>query len=138
MGVNLSDLENAIECLFPHPENITDESIRRACVNRKYYYIYHLLLDFINEYLPEYDLSDKGSFPNTGSHRRIYLVFEDVFKKTNNKKLEKLYLKYADFLSKRCDADYHLGLNFHEFDFKQALKYSKDIPHLIEQLRKEI
>lgn len=130
MSVSNSDLEGAVSSLFPQPEMITDEAIQRACVNRKYYITYHCLLSIIGEHFPNYDMSNEGMFGNTGSHNRVYLVFDDIYKYTNCKNAQRLSIKFTNFLSKRHKADYNLNEDFSEFDYKQALKFAIDIPEL--------
>ena len=134
MSVSNSDLEGAAASLFPQPEIITDEAIQRACVNRKYYITYHCLLSIIGEYFPNYDMSNEGMFGNTGSHNRVYLVFDDIYKNTKCKNAQRLSLKFTNFLSKRHKADYDLNEDFSEFDYKQALKFAIDIPELADKI----
>lgn len=136
MSVSGIELERVVASLFPNPEVITDEATRRACVNRKYYITYHCLLNIISKNFPNYDMSNEGMFGNTGSHKRVYLVFDDIYKNTGSKDAQRISIKFANFLSKRHKADYYLDEDFSEFDYKQALKFAIDIPQLAESLVK--
>lgn len=134
MSVSNFDLECAVISLFPDPEAIIDEATQRACVNRKYYMTYHLLLNMIDEYFPNYDMSNDGMFGNTGSHNRVYLVLDDIYRNTKCKNAQRLSIKFTNFLSKRHKADYKLNEDFSEFDYKQALKFAIDIPELADKI----
>lgn len=136
MSVSNIELERVVASLFPDPEVITDEATQRACINRKYYITYHCLLNIISKHFPNYDMSNDGMFGNTGSHKRVYLVFDDIYKKTMSKDAQRLSIKFTNFISKRHKADYDLDENFSEFDYKQALKFAVDIPELAESLVK--
>lgn len=136
MSVSDVELERVVASLFPNLEVITDEATQRACINRKYYITYHFLLDVISKHFPNYDMSDKGMFGNTGSHNRVYLVFDDIYKNTGSKDAQRISIKFTNFLSKRHKADYDLNEDFSEFDYKQALKFAIDIPELAESLVK--
>lgn len=131
MSVTISDLEKAVTSLFPNPITVSDEAIRRACTNRHYYVTYHRLLQAIEQNFTQYDMSDEGTFGATGSHRRVYLVLDDIYRETKSKEARKLSLKFDNFLSKRHKADYHLDKNFDNFDYEQILKFADDIPKLV-------
>lgn len=134
MSVNNSDLERAAVSLFPSPEIITDEATQRACVNRKYYITYHFLLNIIAKYFPSYDMSDEGTFGYTGSHKRVFLVFDDIYRNTTCKNARKLSVVFTNFLSKRHKADYDLDEDFSKFDYEQCLKFAADIPELAKKV----
>lgn len=134
MSVNILDLEQAAISLFPNAEGISNEAIQRAFTNRQYYITYHRLLQLIEKHFTQYDMSDEGTFGNTGSHKRVYFVLDDIYRNTNSKEAQKLSLKFTNFLSKRHKADYHLEKNFDEFDYKQILKFASEIPQLADTL----
>lgn len=131
MSVTISDLEKAVTDLFPDAFAVLDEATRRACTNRQYYVTYHRLLQAIEQHFTQYDMSDEGTFGATGSHRRVFLVLDDIYRETKSKEAQKLSLKFDNFLSKRHKADYHLDKNFDKFDYKQILDFANDIPKLL-------
>ena len=137
MSVSIDDLQQAVGSLFPNPESLTNEALRRAYINRQYYVTYHRLLNIIQENFTQYDMSNEGTFGNTGSHKRVYYVFDDIFDKTKSKNAQRLSLKFTSFLSMRHKADYHLDININQFEFSQALKFAKDIPELADKIVQE-
>lgn len=137
MSTEVEEFNVVVDTLFPNKELITDEALRRACVNRVYYAIYHHLLKIIGTHFPCYDLSNDGMFGNTGAHKRVFYVLDDIYKNSGSKLAQKLSLKFDDMLSKRHKADYYLGDDFTEFDFKQVLSFYKDIPLIAQKLIQE-
>ena len=137
MSVSIDDLQQVVSSLFPHPESITNEALQRACINRQYYVTYHRLLNVIQKHFTQYDMSNEGTFGNTGSHKRVYYVFDDIFANTKSKNAQRLSIKFTTFLSMRHKADYNLDKDINEFDFKQALKFSTDIIELSEKIVQE-
>ena len=134
MSVTLDELKQAIDHLFPDPKNITEEAIQRACINRHYYLIYSTMLAVIRDNFPQYDMSRDGSFKNTGSHNRVFLVFEEMAEQKDSKVAKKLALQFTDFLTKRHKADYRLDENFSSGEYAQCLRYADRIPELAQAL----
>ncbi len=134
MSVTLDELKQAIDHLFPDPKNITEEAIQRACINRHYYLIYSTMLAVIRDNFPQYDMSRDGSFKNTGSHNRVFLVFEEMAEQKDSKVAKKLALQFTDFLTKRHKADYRLDENFSSGEYAQCLRYAERIPELAQAL----
>lgn len=138
MSIAAHDLKRVAEELFPEPVAVTDEALRRACVNRKYYATYHYLLDVIEANFPNYIVrGDNRTFGNTGTHHQLFHVFDDIYKNSHSKYAQRVSLKFTNFLTKRHAADYHLNEDFSEFDYKQALKFAEDIPKLADELVKK-
>lgn len=134
MSVTINELEQAINSLFPNPKDITEEAIQRACINRHYYLIYYMMLTVIKDNFPQYDMSRDGSFNNTGSHKRVFLVFEGLAESTNSKTAQRLALQFTDFLTKRHKADYKLDESFSKGEYAQCLRYADRIPELAQAL----
>lgn len=134
MSVTINELKQAIDQLFPNPKDITEEAIQRACINRHYYLIYYTMLTVIKDNFPQYDMSRDGSFNNTGSHKRVFLVFEEVAELTDSKTAKKLALQFTNFLTKRHKADYKLDENFSSGEYSQCLRYAERIPELAQAL----
>ncbi len=134
MSVTLDELKQAIDHLFPDPKNITEEAIQRSCINRHYYLIYSTMLAVIRENFPQYDMSREGSFNNTGSHNRVFLVFEEIAELTDSKTAKRLALQFTDFLTKRHKADYKLDKTFSSGEYAQCLRYVERIPELAQAL----
>lgn len=134
MSVTINELEQAINSLFPNPKDITEEAIQRACINRYYYLIYSTMLMVINDNFPRYDMSRNGSFSNTGSHNRVFCVFEEIAELTGSKTAERLSLQFTDFLTKRHKADYKLDESFSSGEYAQCLRYAERIPELAQAL----
>jgi len=134
LSVTIEDLKQAVDHLFPNPKGITEEAIQRACINRHYYLIYYAMLIFIKDNFPQYDMSRDGSFSNTGSHNRVFCVFEEIAELTGSKKAEMLSLQFTNFLTKRHKADYKLDENFSSGEYSQCLKYAERIPELAQAL----
>ena len=134
MSVTINELKQAIDQLFPNPKDITEEAIQRACINRHYYLIYYTMLTVIKDNFPQYDMSRDGSFNNTGSHKRVFLVFEEVAELTDSKMAKKLALQFTNFLTKRHKADYKLDENFSSGEYSQCLRYAERIPELAQAL----
>lgn len=123
-------MKQAVDHLFPNPKTIEDEAIQRACINRHYYLIYYMMLNVIKDNFPQYDMSRDGSFNNTGSHKRVFLVFEEIAELTESKAAKRLALQFTDFLTKRHKADYRLEENFSSGEYAQCLRYADRIPEL--------
>ncbi|MGO2339749.1 MAG: hypothetical protein ACTH5M_04015 [Psychrobacter sp.] len=134
MSVTINELEQAINSLFPNPKNITAEAVQRACINRHYYLIYYTMLIVIKDNFPQYDMSREGSFNNTGSHNRVFCVFEDIAELTGSKAAKRLALQFTDFLTKRHKADYKLDETFSSSEYSQCLRYAERIPELAQAL----
>ncbi len=134
MSVTIDELKQAIDSLFPNPKNIKEEAIQRACINRHYYLIYYTMLTVIEDNFPQYDMSREGSFSNTGSHKRVFCVFEDIAERTGIKEAEMLSMQFADFLTKRHKADYYLDESFSTGEYSQCLRYAERIPELAQKL----
>lgn len=134
MSVTINELEQAIDQLFPNSKDITEEAIQRACINRHYYLIYSTMLMVINDNFPQYDMSRDGSFSNTGSHNRVFCVFEEIAELTGSKTAERLSLQFTDFLTKRHKADYKLDESFSSGEYAQCLRYAERIPELAQAL----
>ncbi|WP_367109577.1 hypothetical protein [uncultured Psychrobacter sp.] len=134
MSVTIEDLKQAIDYLFPNPKEIKEEAIQRACINRHYYLIYYTMLIIIKDNFPQYDMSRNGSFNNTGSHNRVFLVFEEIAELTDSKTAKKLALQFTDFLTKRHKADYKLDETFSSGEYAQCLRYAERIPELAQAL----
>ena len=134
MSVTINELKQAIDYLFPNPKDITEEAIQRACINRHYYLIYYALLIVIKDNFPQYDMSKNGSFSNTGSHNRVFCVFEEIAELTGNKTAKRLSLQFTDFLTKRHKADYKLDESFSKAEYAQCLRYAERIPELVQAL----
>ena len=134
MSVTLNELKQAIDHLFPDPKAITEEAIQRACINRHYYLIYSTMLAVIRDNFPQYDMSRDGSFNNTGSHNRVFLVFEEIAELTDSKTAKRLALQFTDFLTKRHKADYKLDETFSSGEYAQCLRYADRIPELAQAL----
>ncbi|WLP93376.1 hypothetical protein [Psychrobacter sp. M13] len=134
MSVTIKDLKQAIDQLFPNPKNITEEAIQRACINRHYYLIYSTMLTVIRDNFPQYDMSRDGSFKNTGSHNRVFLVFEEIAELTDSKTAKMLSLQFTNFLTKRHKADYKLDETFSSGEYAQCLRYADRIPELAQAL----
>ena len=134
MSVTIEDLKQAVDSLFPNPKAITEEVLQRACINRHYYLIYHRVLTVIRNNFPQYDMSRDGSFNNTGSHKRVFCVFEEIAELTDSKASKKLALQFTDFLTKRHKADYKLDENFSSGEYAQCLRYVERIPELAQVL----
>lgn len=137
MSVTIEDLKRAVDHLFPNPKAITDEAIQRACINRHYYLIYYAMLIVIEDNFPQYDMSRQGSFSHTGSHNRVFCVFEELAELTGSKKAKQLSLQFTDFLTKRHKADYRLNETFSSGEYAQCLRYAERIPELAQALIKE-
>lgn len=127
-------MKQAVDHLFPNPKTIEDEAIQRACINRHYYLIYYMMLNVIKDNFPQYDMSRDGSFNNTGSHKRVFLVFEEIAELTESKAAKRLALQFTDFLTKRHKADYRLEENFSSGEYAQCLRYADRIPELAQAL----
>ena len=134
MSVTINELKQAIDHLFPDPKNITEEAIQRACINRHYYLIYSTMLEVIRDNFSQYDMSRDGSFKNTGSHNRVFLVFEEIAEQKDSKVAKKLALQFTDFLTKRHKADYKLDETFSSGEYAQCLRYADRIPELAQAL----
>ncbi|MES1964787.1 hypothetical protein M0N77_05500 [Psychrobacter sp. AH5] len=134
MSVTIEDMKQAVDHLFPNPKTIEDEAIQRACINRHYYLIYYMMLNVIKDNFPQYDMSRDGSFNNTGSHKRVFLVFEEIAELTESKAAKRLALQFTDFLTKRHKADYRLEENFSSGEYAQCLRYADRIPELAQAL----
>ena len=134
MSVTINELKQAIDQLFPNPKDITEEAIQRACINRHYYLIYYTMLTVIKDNFPQHDMSRDGSFNNTGSHKRVFLVFEEVAELTDSKTAKKLALQFTNFLTKRHKADYKLDENFSSGEYSQCLRYAERIPELAQAM----
>lgn len=134
MSVTIKDLKQSIDYLFPNPQDIADEAIQRACINRHYYLIYSTMLMVIKDNFPQYDMSRDGSFSNTGSHNRVFCVFEEIAELTGSKTAERLSLQFTDFLTKRHKADYKLDESFSSGEYSQCLRYAERIPELAQAL----
>ena len=134
MSVTIEDLQQAVDSLFPDPRAITDEALQRACINRHYYLIYYMMLTVIRDNFPQYDMSREGSFNNTGSHNRVFCVFEEMAEQKNSKAAKKLSLQFTNFLTKRHKADYRLDENFSSGEYAQCLRYTDRIPELAQAL----
>lgn len=134
MSVTLDELKQAIDSLFPNPETITAEAVQRACINRHYYLIYYAMLIVIKDNFPQYDMGRDGSFSNTGSHDRVFRVFEDIAELTDSKFAKRLALQFTDFLTKRHKADYKLDESFSSGEYDQCLRYVDRIPQLAQAL----
>lgn len=134
MSVTINELKQAIDHLFPNPKDITEEAIQRACINRHYYLIYYTMLTVIKDNFPKYDMSRDGSFNNTGSHNRVFCVFEEIAELTDSKIAKKLSLQFSNFLTKRHKADYKLDENFSSGEYAQCLRYADRIPELAQAL----
>ena len=137
MSVTLDELKQAIDSLFPNPKTITAEAVQRACINRHYYLIYYAMLIVIRDNFPQYDMSREGSFNNTGSHNRVFCVFEEIAELTGSKKAKRLSLQFTDFLTKRHKADYKLDESFSTGEYSQCLRYAERIPELAQELIEE-
>lgn len=79
-------------------------------------------------------MSRDGSFKNTGSHDRVFRVFEDLAELTDSKAAKKLALQFTDFLTKRHKADYKLDESFSSGEYAQCLRYIDRIPELAQAL----
>ena len=134
MSVTIEGLKQAVDQLFPNPKAITEEAIQRACINRHYYLIYYAMLIVIKDNFPQYDMSRDGSFSNTGSHNRVFCVFEEMAEQEGSKSAKKLALQFTDFLTKRHKADYKLDENFSSGEYTQCLNYANRIPELAQAL----
>ncbi len=134
MSVTIDELKQAIDSLFPNPKTIKEEAIQRACINRHYYLIYYAMLVVIKDNFPQYDMSREGSFNNTGSHKRVFCVFEEMAELTGSKEAERLSLQFYDFLTKRHKADYKLDESFSSGEYSQCLRYVERIPELAQAL----
>lgn len=134
MSVTINELKQAIDHLFPNPQDITEEAVQRACINRHYYFIYSTMLAVIKDNFPQYDMGRDGSFSNTGSHDRVFRVFEDIAELTDSKTAKRLALQFTDFLTKRHKADYKLDETFSIGEYSQCLRYAKRIPELAQSL----
>lgn len=134
MSVTIEDLKQAVDHLFPNPEAITEEAIQRACINRHYYLIYYAMLRVTKDNFPQYDMSRDGSFKNTGSHNRVFRVFEEMAEQKGSKAAKKLALQFTDFLTKRHKVDYKLDENFSSGEYTQCLNYANRIPELAQAL----
>ena len=134
MSVTLDELKQAIDSLFPNPKAITAEAVQRACINRHYYLIYYAMLIVIKDNFPQYDMSRDGSFKNTGSHDRVFRVFEEIAELTDSKTAKRLALQFTDFLTKRHKADYKLDETFSSGEYSQCLRYAERIPELAQAL----
>ncbi len=133
--IDNNDMQAVVNELFPNPTNITNEAMQRAFVNRSYYVIYHQLLSMIEQYYPQFDMSDNGEFGNTGSHNRIFLALKELMESDkSNKNMQMLAYKFRDFLSKRHKADYKLDDTFSEMEYRQVLRYVEKIPLLINKV----
>lgn len=88
----------------------------------------------IKDNFPQYDMSRDGSFNNTGSHNRVYCVFEEIAELTNSKKAKMLSLQFSTFLTKRHKADYKLEDTFSSGEYSQCLRYVERIPELAQEL----
>ena len=134
MSVTIEDLRQAVDSLFPNPKSITEEALQRACINRHYYLIYYKMLSVISDNFPQYDMSRDGSFNNTGSHKRVFCVFEEIAELTDSKAAKRLALQFTDFLTKRHKADYNLDQSFSSGEYAQCLRYVERIPELAQAL----
>lgn len=134
MSVTINELEQAIDHLFPNPKDIIEEAIQRACINRHYYLIYSTMLMVIKDSFPQYDMGRDGSFKNTGSHDRVFRVFEELAEQKDSKAAKKLALQFTDFLTKRHKADYKLDESFSKGEYAQCLRYAERIPELAQAL----
>lgn len=92
------------------------------------------MLMVIKENFPQYDMSRDGSFNNTGSHKRVFLVFEEIAELTKSKASKRLALQFTDFLTKRHKADYKLDESFSSDEYAQCLRYAERIPELAQAL----
>lgn len=137
MSVTLDELKQAIDSLFPNAKAITAEAVQRACINRHYYLIYYTMLNVIKDNFPQYDMSRDGSFKNTGSHDRVFRVFEEMAEQRDSKAAKKLALQFTDFLTKRHKADYKLDETFSSGEYSQCLRYAERIPELAQELIEE-
>lgn len=131
MAINVDELRQSIHTLFCSINEKTPETILRSYINRSYYVIYHECKHYIETHLTQYNLSDVGTF-KTGTHKRIYFVFEDMSK--TNKQAHALAIKFNDFLDKRHRADYNLSDRIDYFDYIQCKKYFETIPTLLKNL----
>lgn len=131
MTVNCDELSLLVDelfvCINPHSK----EAVFRAYINRSYYVIYHYCKNYIETHLPQYKLTDDGTF-KTGTHNRIFLVFEDLAK--HNHKARALSIKFRDFLDKRHRADYQLADTIGYYDYMQCKKHFETIPKLLNAL----
>lgn len=134
MSVTIDELKQAITSMFPDPKAIKEEAIQRACINRHYYLIYYTMLIVIKDNFPQYDMSREGSFNNTGSHNRVFCVFEEIAEQTGSKEAEMLSMQFSDFLTKRHKADYKLNESFSSGEYSQCLRYAERIPELAQEL----
>lgn len=92
------------------------------------------MLTVIRDNFPQYDMSRDGSFNNTGSHKRVFCVFEDIAELTDSKTAKRLALQFTDFLTKRHKADYRLDENLSSGEYAQCLRYVERIPELAQAL----
>lgn len=134
MSVTIEDLKQAVDSLFPNPKAIIEEALQRACINRHYYFIYSTMLEVINNNFPQYDMGRNGSFSNTGSHDRVFRVFEEIAELTDSKAAKRLAMQFTDFLTKRHKADYRLDETFSSGEYAQCLRYADRIPELAQAL----
>lgn len=131
MSVTCDELSLLVDDLFGKINQQSQEVMFRAYINRSYYVIYHHCKNHIEKHFPQYDLSDTGTF-KTGTHNRIFLVFEDLAK--TNKKANVLSIKFRDFLDKRHRADYQLSDTISYYDYAQCKKHFEAIPKLLKDL----
>lgn len=92
------------------------------------------MLAVIKDDFTQYDMGRDGSFNNTGSHKRVFLVFEEIAELTDSKAAKKLALQFTDFLTKRHKADYKLNESFSNGEYAQCLRYAERIPELAQVL----
>ena len=123
MSVSIQELHQCVAGLFADVSDKSSESVYRAYINRGYYATFHELKKAMK------DVGISTYQYNTGTHNNLCMILDAM--SANDKSVQKLAIRFRDFLTKRHHADYELQKTITWHDVKQVQKYLDDLPSMI-------